>query len=64
MTSWSMSPQRADGANGAPGNGSPEALIAGRPRAPEMEPGWYGRYERWEATPVLREWIEQPEEQR
>jgi hypothetical protein len=29
-----------------------------------MEPGWYGRYERWEATPVLREWIEQPEEQR
>jgi hypothetical protein len=45
-------------------NGSPEALIAGRSHAPEMEPGWYWRYERWEGTPVLREWMEQPEEQR
>jgi hypothetical protein len=27
-----------------------------------MEPGWYWRYERWEATPVLRERMENTED--
>lgn len=37
---------------------SSETMIVGRELPGEMEPGWYWRGERWEATPVLREWMD------
>ena len=37
---------------------SPHRLIEANEVPHEMEPGWYWRGDHWEATPLLREWME------